>query len=98
MTANGDDFVRKIERFQKKQMRKECHELYGLVILPNEFANQRRALSQLKKRKARFGGRDVGWPEVWEKNLCVRLKRDGTAEVKRFSRCYYCEKYTLRTR
>lgn len=95
VTANGDDFVHEIENFQKKQMRRECHELYGLIVLPNEFANQKLALSRIKRVAARFGGRDISWPEVWKKNLYVRLKKIGAPEVKRFSRCHYCEKNTV---
>lgn len=98
VTANGDDFVREIEKFQRKQMEKECHELYGLVILPNESANQERLMRQLQKKKPRFGNKDVEWSDVWEKNLCVRVKRDGVPEVKRFSRCHYCEKNILKRR
>jgi hypothetical protein len=55
-------------------MEKECHELYGLVILPNESANQQRLMRQLQKKKPRFDNKDVEWSDVWEKNFVSGLK------------------------
>lgn len=35
VTGNGDDFVREIDAFQSRTKRKDCHELHGLIVLPN---------------------------------------------------------------
>ena len=95
VTANGDDFISAIHRFQKKQMRKECHELNGLIILPNEFEVQKQIVKQSGK-KLRFGLRQIGWPDVSNDNLCVRLKKSGAPDVKRSPRCFYCQKMEAR--
>jgi hypothetical protein len=91
VTANGDDFISAIKKFQKKLMQKECHELNGLIILPNEFEVQKHIVKASGK-KLRFGGKKIEWPDVWRDNYCVRLKKSGAPEVKRFPRCFYCEK------
>lgn len=95
VTANGDDFVTEICKFQKKQMRKLCHELNGLIIVPNEFEVQRQIIKSAHK-KLRFGGKPIGWPDVWSDNLCVRLTKGRAPIVTRFPRCFYCEKLEVR--
>ena len=62
-TANGRDFLRAIEAYQKKQMRGECHDLYGLLILPNHYANQKRFLPKVTD-KLRFEGSPITWRHV----------------------------------
>jgi len=91
VTANGDDFISAIHEFQKKTKEKECHELNGLVVLPNEWETQRRLVKDAEK-KLRFGSEKVAWFDVWNRNLCVRVKKDGNCEVKRFPQCLYCVK------
>jgi hypothetical protein len=67
-------------KFLRQTKRKDCHDLFGLVVLPNKFETQRRMLSDLGKR-LRFGGRQITWDEVWRKNRCVRVKTVGDPEI-----------------
>jgi uncharacterized protein DUF5615 len=91
VTANGRDFLERIKRFLGTTKKKDCHDLWGLVVLPNDLASQERLLPRAEK-KLRFEGEKVTWPRVWRENLYVRLKRDGAHEVRHLPRCYYCEK------
>ena len=59
VTANGDDFVREIRRFQRQMMRANCRDLRGLVVVPDGSITQARALKQLGN-SLRFGGRPIG--------------------------------------
>jgi hypothetical protein len=91
VTGNGDDFIAEILKFQKTTEKKECHDLSGLVILPNGFESQKRALRDIEKR-LRFGGRKITWADVWNKNYCVRILKNGNAEITTFPKCLYCRK------
>jgi hypothetical protein len=50
VTANGDDFLREVRRFLRSTKRKDCHDLFGLVILPNKYEIQKRTLNELNVR------------------------------------------------
>jgi hypothetical protein len=43
VTGNGDDFVKEINKFlaQTKKASDGCHEVFGLVVLPNGYERQR---------------------------------------------------------
>jgi hypothetical protein len=90
VTANGKDFLLAIERFQKKQMQNDCHDLFGLVILPNAYEAQRRVIRQVQG-KLRLGRENISWRDVWQNNLCVRLKKVGLPDVSPLARCRYCK-------
>jgi len=91
VTANGDDFVREVRAFLGQTKRKDCHDLFGLVVLPNKFEIQKRTLSDLAAR-LRLGGRKITWHDVWTENLCVRVKATGNPEITLLPRCSYCRK------
>jgi hypothetical protein len=93
VTANGDDFVKEITRFQNQTTRVNCHEMFGLVVLPNGYESQRRLL-QKTGEKLRLGTEKLTWRDVALKNCYVRLKKSGNPEVKRFKRCF-CQKNEL---
>jgi hypothetical protein len=94
VTANGDDFIREIKKFQDQTKRKDCHEMFGLVILPNGYENQKRVL-QIAGERLRLGTEKLTWWDVADKNCCVRIKRVGNPEVKRFPRCFYCQQLEI---
>jgi hypothetical protein len=71
-------------------MQNDCHDLFGLVILPNEYEAQRRAIREVKG-KLRLGREKVSWRDVWKNNLCVRLKKLGLPDVSPLARCRYCK-------
>jgi len=89
VTANGQDFGREIENFQKKQMRDNCHDLFGLLILPNLYEIQVRLLPKLNGQ-LRFEGALIDWRIVQIDNLSVRLTDNGEVKVNPMSRCQYC--------
>jgi hypothetical protein len=91
VTANGDDFVSEFNEFLSQTKRTDCHDMFGLVILPNGYENQRRSLKGIEK-KLRLDGRRVTWAVVADKDCCVRVKKEGNPEVTRFPRCFYCRK------
>ena len=94
VTVNGDDFVDEITRYLKQTTRHNCHDLSGLVILPSGHEVQRHALAQIE-RKLFLEGKRIGWKEVWDLDCCVRVRRDGRAEISKFERCFYCKKNGL---
>jgi hypothetical protein len=94
VTGNGDDFVREINAFQGRTKRADCHELYGVIVLPNGYEHQRRLLQGLED-KLRLGSEKLKWTDVAQKNCFVRVKKSGKPEVKRFKRCFYCQKQEL---
>jgi hypothetical protein len=89
VTANGDDFIKEINPFQKKLQRNECHELHGLVILPNAYELQRRVVKQIEA-KLRFDKKRANWKDVADKNLLVKVRSDGSVDVTQFPQCFYC--------
>jgi hypothetical protein len=91
VTGNGDHFIHQILKFQTKTEKKECHDLSGLIILPNGFEVQKWLLREIEK-KLRFGGKQITWADVWYKNYCVRVLKNGNAEITTFPKCLYCRK------
>jgi len=91
VTGNGDHFINEILRFQRKMEKRICHDLSGLVILPNGFEVQSRVMNAVES-KLRFGGKRVTWTDVWSKNYCVRIKKDSEPTITTFPQCLYCRK------
>jgi hypothetical protein len=91
VTANGDDFIREITSFLNQTKRSDCHDMYGLIILPNGYENQKQLLPGIE-RKLRLGDERLTWADVAKKDCCVRVKKRGNPKVTRFSRCFYCRK------
>jgi hypothetical protein len=91
VTANGPDFEKEIKRFLQKSQRKDCHDLYGLVVIPNAAAAQARVLPGLG-RKLRYKGKPIFWEDVWFENYLVSVHSDGSVEVRELGRCFYCNK------
>jgi hypothetical protein len=91
VTANGDDFIREIRRYLKTTEKKECHDLSGLVILPNRYECQRRVLDGIGNRLY-FDGKKITWNDVWKNNYCVRILRYGKVVISELPKCFYCQK------
>jgi hypothetical protein len=70
VTGNRRDFEREILRFQRLTKRKDCHELWGLIVLPNGLLRQKRVLKYAEKR-LRFQGKALRWGDVWRGNYYV---------------------------
>jgi len=43
VTANGDHFIAEIKRYLRQSMKLVCHDLSGLVIVPNDYQLRRKA-------------------------------------------------------
>jgi len=95
VTANQDDFIRKIYRFQQKQQESDCHDLFGLVVVPNKNFDAQRVLGPLK-RGIRIEGKDLSRRDIHDQNLFVHVERSGRVDVKRFPMCFYCKKLKVR--
>ena len=95
VTGNDDHFVAEFLKFIGRSKINDCHDLHGLLVLPNGYENQKRLLQNIGK-KLRFGTRKVTWTEVAQKNYYVKAKRDGTVVIKTFPQCFYCEKLRLK--
>jgi hypothetical protein len=91
VTANGPDFEREIKHFLQKSQRKDCYDLYGLVVIPNAAAIPTRALKGLSA-KLRIDGKPISWENVWRENYLVRVHSDGSVDVRELGRCFYCKK------
>jgi hypothetical protein len=63
ITCNGDDFVKHIQRSLSQTKRAECHEMYGLVVLPNGYELQKRLLRDIETR-LRLGREKITWADV----------------------------------
>lgn len=94
VTANGDDFVREIRRFQRQMMQANCRDLRGLLVVPDGSITQARALKRLADN-LRFGGNPITWEQVNQWNLYVRARKSGAPEIRPFPRCRYCRKIEL---
>ncbi|MGA3317566.1 MAG: hypothetical protein ABSC64_14135 [Candidatus Korobacteraceae bacterium] len=94
VTCNGDDFVREFNSYLAQTKKLECHDMYGLVVLPNGFEIQRRVVPKLVGR-LRLEGNRISWREVWEKDCLVKIGRNGAVATSRFPRCHYCKKSGL---
>jgi hypothetical protein len=91
VTCNGDHFAREIQKFLAQTKRDECHEMYGLLVLPNGYERQKRLLQNIEAR-LRLGKEKLTWADVADRNCCVKVTRLGAAEVRRFPRCFFCQK------
>jgi hypothetical protein len=91
VTANGPDFEKEIKQFLQKSQRKDCYDLFGLVVIPNAAAIQARVLPGLSD-KLRINGKRISWEDVWLENYVVSVHSDGSVEVRELGRCFYCKK------
>ena len=91
VTANGPDFEREIKQFLQRSQRKDCLDLFGLVVIPNPSAIQARVLPRLSD-KLRINGKRISWEDVWRENYLVSVHSDGSVEVRQLGRCFYCKK------
>jgi len=91
VTANGPDFEREIKQSLQKSQRKDCFDLFGLVVIPNPGATQERVLPGLSG-KLRIKGKRISWEDVWQENYLVSVHSDGAVEVRELGRCFYCKK------
>jgi hypothetical protein len=91
VTANGDHFIAEIKRYLRQSTKFVCHDLSGLVIIPNDYQLQQRALPRLEER-LHYEGKHITWKDIWELDCCVRVTKDGKAQLTRFERCFYCKK------
>jgi hypothetical protein len=91
VTANGVDYEQKSRRFLRQTRKKDCHDLCGLVVIPNSGAAQTRVLPGLARR-LRFKDKRITWDEVWNENYLVRVHANGIVDVQELGRCFYCQK------
>ena len=89
--ANGPDFEKEIKQFLQKSQRKDCYDLFGLVVIPNAAAIQERVLPGLGD-KLPMNGKRISWEDVWQENYLVSVHSDGSVEVRELGRCFYCRK------
>lgn len=96
VSANGDDFLRDMRAFSRQTKKSECHDLFGLVILPSGFEIQKRVVPGVGDR-LRYKGKLISWKEVQRENLCVRVSANrGFPSVTQLPQCFYCEKLSAR--
>jgi hypothetical protein len=71
--------------------------VFGLIVLPSGYERQRRILQNVEKT-LRPGREPHTWASVADRNCYVRVKRTGGTEVKRFPRCFYCQKNEMKSK
>ncbi len=91
VTANGPHFEKEIKQSLQKSQRKDCYDLFGLVVIPNPAAIQARVLPGLSDR-LRMNGKRISWDDVWQENYVVSVHADGSVDVRELGRCFYCKK------
>lgn len=96
VTCNQSDYVRDIYKFQRKQQESICHDLYGLLIVPNPRLETERLWAKIRHGIQVTGGPNLSWNEVNDHNLYVRVTKSGRPEIRRFPICHYCVKFKLR--
>jgi hypothetical protein len=90
VTANGSDFLREIGRYSRTSSRIKCHDSSGLFILMDAHIPHRPFIEVTAL--LRLGGKQIGWTDVTDNNLVVRLTVDDRVSVDRLPRCFYCAK------
>lgn len=55
VTVNGDDFIEEIKRYLSQTKKLACHDLYGLVVIPNDSQIQKHFFASLR-RTTKFSG------------------------------------------
>lgn len=94
VTANRDHSIAEINRYLRQSTKLVCHDLSGLVVIPNDYLLQQHVLPRVEDR-LHFEGVHISWKDVWEVDCCVRVTRNGMARITRFERCFYCKKKGL---
>jgi len=89
--ATATTLTKEIQKFLSQTRRKECHEMYGLVILPDGYERQKRLIQNIE-RTLKLGKEKLTWAAVAEKDCYVRVRRTGGTEVRRFPRCFFCQR------
>jgi hypothetical protein len=93
VTANGSDFVRYMLEHQRSHpcRKDKCHDLAGLIVIPNHEFRAKRAFDAVSKRGLRAGRALLSLDDISQHNLYVKLHLDGSAEIRRFPLCPYRE-------
>lgn len=94
VTANGDEFLKRILGYQRQSQKKECHETRGLLVLPSGFELQKRAWASAG-RGVTMDRKLLQWNKIRDDNYYVKLNASGRHTVKRLPRCHYCAKNEL---
>ena len=92
VTANGSVFVRAFLNHHRRHpcTKSGCHDLNGLIVIPNHEFRARNALVAADKlRSLRLGRSPLTWDDVHEYNLYAKYHADGTVDLKRFPLCRY---------
>ncbi len=50
VTANGHHFLEQVGRFLRSTKKDDCHELWGLVVVPNDLESQKHLLPKAEGR------------------------------------------------
>jgi hypothetical protein len=92
VTANGGDLAREVLKYQRTHpcTKSECHDMFGLVVIPNHEFRARNAIEAVaKKRGLRAGLTTLTMDDIHMHNLYAKYHADGSVEVKRFPMCPY---------
>src|SRR5262249_41883665 len=91
VTSNGRDFLRYIRGFQNPPNKPQCHDLWGLVVVPNAQFERQKGLRSIQHGLNVLRTGTLRWPGAAFLNLYIRVTADGEREVYRFKRCPFCE-------
>jgi hypothetical protein len=93
VTANGAHFVKHMLAHQRTHTHGlRCHDMSGLVVVPNQEFRAENAIAALRKRRGvRFGNTVITMRDVAMYNLYVKIHANGSTTVKRFPLCQYRE-------
>jgi hypothetical protein len=94
VTSNGDDFIREIITFQRRENNRDCRDVWGLLIVPNKAFVRERVLPPLMRDGLDTPMGPLLWPAIGLLNFCLTIRSDGSLTRRRFARCSFCERDT----
>jgi hypothetical protein len=93
VSSHGDDLVRAIGEFQRREDGRACCDLRGLLIIPSDaLVRDRALLPQLIRDGVDTPAGRFRWPAIGYLNLCLTVDSAGAVTVRRFARCSHCNR------
>jgi hypothetical protein len=91
VTSNRRHFLRHIQEFQSRASNQGCRDLWGLLVIPNLQLDREKGFEAIRRGLDVPGHGTLRWPAAGMLNLYVRLTAEGEVEIRRFTRCPFCE-------
>jgi hypothetical protein len=91
ITSRGAEFVECIEEFQYPASNRECKDLWGLIVIPDNLLQSEIFLQNISQGLTLLAKERLQWPAAAFLNLNIEFTPEGTPEIRRFKRCHFCD-------